>query len=1279
MMPHTVFTCLYAHPLTVQTMRVMTGRAPYSPSIGPDFRIGEAPSVVADLEPRPSAPVTAVDLPPLAVGSLQHALVSSLLAYVTGGLKSLDYGCRAIFTSDIHSEEDFGSLLFGADLAWNVSAEETMQMLADAERGLLALLPHDSACSSLKSLKEALAPAALVSADDKAASPPVATRAAGWLHEALDFSIVSCSATPPGDPPLASPSAHGTASSSGINEEAIASLIAHLRLRRVQLALQVLMSYSGGRAAAAAPLRWGSTYDLTSVSLACKAAVCLISFIEGTSSLFKPAASSDNSNSISDEACAVSPEYAKWLLSGHFRLVHHPAVTDVPRLLRQQFLNVQALTQLPALASHNPQRPYWPSDVYPQTPGLQEQPYLASDSSSHPSVTRVTAGAFIAGTVPLKTAAAAAAAFHSAAAAVTSGSAASAAGSASGGPKAAALAADPASHQSVLSVMSSPLPHSGIVDPPLDWPMTSDSSINSNSNSSIGSRPHVSLMALLRSIELLSRRSPDALVRSWMVAILIELPSRYPAPSSSTSSATPDLTITGKSIEQAQFAVDSSGSSGGAATAAPPIVDEYADWATAHERSAVVLGSHTMQELIRVHLLDSGVAAEFVASLDGRRFIYMLDRVFQNLVLLLARNRGRIRRLMDAQFRDWSIVAGECTYLDDALARYLHARTQEADEAFIKSGGVHPAASSSATGPAISVTASGSPTSAVTAEEHRHLHVLRTVVPVQPFLSAWAGGIIRWLQQLHTVIGVEAGLYHHDEQIALYWHLEVFTSAAKRRSELQDGIRGLLTAIPELRTLTSYARHKLASGEAFSIELGVPSSGDIDLSADGAEAATAQGVKDEEELPSLLKGGVSGGKASSGGGKGKKGSGASGKSGSGGKETAISTKQLEAAQAKLTSLVSGWAGPVLRDTVRHCLTQATNGDPSSGRPPSRCAVLWDAHHHLCSGLMRVLMGASLFGLYRGLTLHVPPSFKETVRSLPKERSISTLPDIELLLYAPPHEDATVSCPPASIRCDGRTYDQRWRDVNLVQEAPTPAWWRYVDSVCHLPVSRAHALQWLKQAADHLKGAQSELVPVTSWAKAALAGDAAALGLKPVQLAAATAPAVAAAVKPEASGAGKKEKDSKGKGKKAAGKGPTGGDKDSDDADGLLLSAASTATLALSAATAPSAPLPSGLSSWDVLTAGYDAAEAQRLARVCVANNVLVTQLSTDKEALAALPPDAPPSSAAGYSASASGLTLSMLDPDVVTWRGRWAERGVRGVELSAAYDALYPALRLAKK
>lgn len=1208
--PQSVLASLYAHPVAVQTMRALTGRRAYTPSVGPDFRTGDAPSYVAGLEARPAMPVAAVPLPPLPAGGAPHALVTALLAHVTAGLKAVDTASRATFGSDVHSEENFTSILYGADAAWTVPLEEAADLLDAAEAALLALLDKPAAEGVRSRLAATLAGVPSVP-ESTAAAPPLARSATSWLRAATDVSTIvgSADAVAAGSPP---PAGDDGTTATALSAD-VAALIARLRLRRVQLAVHALLSW-GGRHAPAPPLQWGGTYALPAVAAGCRAATALLALVGATSQLLVDAAPGGkvNTTAIDDAALGVFPGYEKLLMSGHLRVLRHTPPGAVVAGWQRHWADVHAVTQLPALASHNPHRQYRPSDIYPAPPVKVEAEAAAP---LHPEGARVTAGAYAPATVPFKVLAAAAGAL--------------------GGGGAAAASATP-----VLV----DIPPSGIVDPPVDWP-------GAPAATAAGQRQHVSLMALLSAVEQFSQRGASALARAWMLAVVLEQPHHFPAPDGGDDG----LAVTGSSslagdpdadALRAQFGPPPTSSSSNPADAGAE-EDEYAGWAGAHARSAVLLGSHTMQEALRVALLDGGAHPDAVASSEGRRFAFMMDRVLANLLVLLARSRTRARRLMDAQFRDWHVVCGECSYLDDAYARYVSARLAEADEAFVAGGGAHAAAGAPG---ATVATASGSPTGAATADEHAALHVMRRVAPLAPF-SSWASGVVRWLQRLHTAVGAEDGLFHPDEEIALYWHLEVFATAARRRQEAADGVTGVLAAVPPLRRLSPYAAGRLAAGAPHTLALGVPTppvAGAGETPPAPAAEPQKQAGAGEDALPSLRAGG------------------GGGKKGKGGKGAASSPLPAAAAAAdpvaRLRELVVGWTAGVdgaLRAAFSGGATAAAPGQPPSPPPQSRASLLLEAQQQVCCGLLRLLLGAGQLGLYRGLRLHVPPSAAEAVRALPHDASIATLPGVDELLYAPPHADASLAAPPSSIRVDGRLYESRWGAVNLVPtEAPVPPWWKYVDSICHNAVTRSTAAGWLRQAAERLKLAQAAAVPVLAQARAAMAGDAAALGLVAPPPAAAVSTAVATpAPKKLAAGGG-------GNGKHKKGKAAAAGDDDED----ALLAAAAAAAAAAQAAPTPASTSPPPPSSWAVLTAAADAGEAQRLARVCVASLVTAAALGRDGDAFAALPADPAPGSGA--------RAASSLDPAVVgAWAGRWASAG-SSLAHDRAYHPVYAAPRL---
>lgn len=1205
----TLLTCLYTQPAALQTMRHVTGRPLYTPSVGPDFRFSEAPSTVWDLPPRGAAPVAPAELPPLRQGSAQHALVSALLAFSTAGLKAIDCGYRALFSVENQSEEDFTSLLFGADCAWNVPIDEVIALLCAAEAAIVSLLPADALTSVVARLTRATEGLSVPEA--RGSASPGAEMAVAWLREALS-PPTRIAGAPARDGAILSPDV-------AITEDFALGLLARLRFRRIQLTAHTLLSYRG-RYAPAPPLRYGGSYDLASLATAARAASALLGLVQATSTLLSSPASSEatavpslasgNAGSsptpaaavVDDAALGVYPAYCKLIMSGHARVVAHPPLHTAVPWLRTHWAHVHFLSQMPALASHNPHRPYWPSDLYPAE-AVTARYGSPNGNDSDSAAARVTAGAYAPATTPLKTLAAAAEQLGKA----VPGPVAPAFGSTAGAP-AFAAGSDPTA--AMVDV-----PYSGIVDPPLYWPAAGTRDSPAGSSSGVGSaRPHVSLHALLLALERFSRRAPDALARAWMSSVLLEMPHQHPVPrpvasvshAASASAAAPaeeeagpDLAITGTAVGPAAQGSSAASAADAPSEAAPQpdplssFLPEYAATHAAHAHTGMVLGSHCMLELIRVALLDAGCHPDLLASQEGARFVFMLDKVFQNTLQLLGRNRLRTRRLMDVQLRDWNVITGECSYLDGVWLAYVRARCAEADDAYVASGGQHAPAPSDGT--AVTVTASGSPTGAASVEEHAQLTAMKLAGPVQTALSQWATTIVRWLQRLHTAIGAECGVFHDDERLALYWHAECMVTAARRGVDRSDGVVALMGCLPGARTLTPYARARVSAGLPLSIHLSetlLPAS---------------PGDEDEDELPSLKAAVAAGGRG------GKKG----GKAGKSAKAAPLSAKDKAAAQSKLAALGETWVG-----AARNQLQVYFGGTASpSARPPSRAGILLDAHNQLCCALLRLLLGASQLGTYRGLGVHVPPHMRDSVRSHDPAQSIRTLPGIEELLYAPPHADSSLASPPLTIRVDGRTYDSRWKDVRLVSDAPLPLWHKYVDSICNTAVSKATAAAWLRDAAAMMRTTQAHAANVVALAKAAIAGNAAGMGLLP--------PVATVEARQAAAGAA-----SGGKGKKGK-----------------------VEPVEVTVVSLPE--LPAGLSSWDALAAPFDLAEAQRLARVAVANTLTLTALSKDPSAFDALPDGGP-------GAVTVSPVVSMLDASQLTWRDTAAP-----MSLATTYDPMY--------
>jgi hypothetical protein len=125
-------------------------------------------------------------------------------------------------------------------------------------------------------------------------------------------------------------------------------------------------------------------------------------------------------------------------------------------------------------------------------------------------------------------------------------------------------------------------------------------------------RPHVSLNALLETLETFSERNAVVLVRCWLQRVVCGVRERSSAvkPADTTESPAPPA-------------------KDGACR--PPDTSEadpgYSDFAVAVAKSAVILGSHTLYELVIASFVDSGLLPDTLHTTDVRRFAYITDKV----------------------------------------------------------------------------------------------------------------------------------------------------------------------------------------------------------------------------------------------------------------------------------------------------------------------------------------------------------------------------------------------------------------------------------------------------------------------------------------------------------------------------------------------------------------------------------------------------------------------------------------------------------------------------
>lgn len=313
------------------------------------------------------------------------------------------------------------------------------------------------------------------------------------------------------------------------------------------------------------------------------------------------------------------------------------------------------------------------------------------------------------------------------------------------------------------ALLPSDFPFSGVMDGPVAWPGVTGGA----------SRHHASLDALIDALLAFSKRAPDAYVLALASRIVLEVPQR-------TGEAQNPWDVT---------RLDHSNS---------------ADFAThavnAARASGVVFGTHTLQELMRASIRDHGVHEEMLCCDDVDRLVFMMDKPLQQLFRLLFGSRLRLRRRLDNTLRDWAVIVTECDWLDTAYQDALARRLRVADEAWIENAISHPRGGK---GKAAAAAASSSDGAALLPQdEHAHLVALAQTASMCSLLN-WAVLAATRLILTHMDIGVEGSLYHIDEGVCLYWHMEYMFSHMLRHARGRNMASQLRDSVPPCSRMTA--------------------------------------------------------------------------------------------------------------------------------------------------------------------------------------------------------------------------------------------------------------------------------------------------------------------------------------------------------------------------------------------------------------------------------------------------------------------------------------------
>lgn len=327
------------------------------------------------------------------------------------------------------------------------------------------------------------------------------------------------------------------------------------------------------------------------------------------------------------------------------------------------------------------------------------------------------------------------------------------------------------------SVDGAPLPPSGLLDPPLVWPVPPPPAAAGGDGAAApaaaahvvvggggGARPHVSLHALWDALTAFSKRNADVVVRAWASALLFEAPA-------------PD-----------------------AVAAALAGADEAA---YGHLGSTVLCGSHSALEVVVTSMADAGAHTELLASAEGRRHALLVERVLVPLLRQLLLSRLRLRRRLDTHLRDLAAMVADAEGVDSYYSWYLDMRCDEAAAAWRAAHGAKER--DAATRAAIAALP------ALPAPDHRHLHLLRASLGTGAMLP-WALDLALRAMLLFLDIGAEDGLYAADELASVYWYSDYLLALLLRQTRALIAGAAVRASLPELCRVTAETAAALSAG-----------------------------------------------------------------------------------------------------------------------------------------------------------------------------------------------------------------------------------------------------------------------------------------------------------------------------------------------------------------------------------------------------------------------------------------------------------------------------------
>lgn len=416
------------------------------------------------------------------------------------------------------------------------------------------------------------------------------------------------------------------------------------------------------------------------------------------------------------------PLYERLFIPAHApRVQPIPTFVNVFDLINRHLSSVTYVTQLPAFVSHNPHRPL--SSLLLPTTKLR----VSTCTLPLPDLTAVARSLVIDDTVPVPT-----------------------------------------------------IPYSGIQDEPLNirTPSSKPSSatttttnitvstvstsalLPSSSSPSSATRSHISLHALIQLLTDFLSRDADILVRSFLRMVIIHFPT------GAILGSLPDLPLPSY---QEQPGV-------------PPVTDH---WKYNQVRSSVILGTHTLSEIIESSFYDVGVPVELVQSIDGQRAIEFFDSLLSSTLTFICLSPVRFRRHLEKELPEWNNTLNETEYIESLFRVYVEQRYAVLRENYLNS----------------SMVSTGYDYTKYTAfapQDRRFMFILQSIVTKSRPLYTWTEYFSLSFLKTYIRLGIESNIYHPDEALSVAWHLETLNKEIQRVQAYTEIGRVLHWLLPEL-------------------------------------------------------------------------------------------------------------------------------------------------------------------------------------------------------------------------------------------------------------------------------------------------------------------------------------------------------------------------------------------------------------------------------------------------------------------------------------------------